>query len=156
MSDGGYFFLHKRITPNIFSNTNMHCVYQYKYVDPAYRYRCAIFCTQVLFLNKRKHHSRLISTAKAKRKQINEFKSRILIVFLFVLFFLRLNVLTVWDLKGHNKCLLQILIYWHLHKSIFTFVDPSLEKKTKNNFLLTLTIGFCLLTQFISSTNAAV
>lgn len=66
MMMGVIFFLHKHITRNILSITNIRYVYQYNCVDPAYRYRCAIFCTQVLFLIKRKHHSSLTSTAKAK------------------------------------------------------------------------------------------
>lgn len=53
----------------IFFLLRTFCFYQCKYVDSAYRYKCAIFCTQVLFLIKRKHHFWLTSTAKVQENK---------------------------------------------------------------------------------------
>lgn len=123
--DGGYFFLHKHITSNILSITNIHCVYQYECVDPAFRYRCAIFCTQVLFLIKRKHHSRLTSTAKAQRKQINELKTHILSGFRFVLIFIWTKCFDCVRLEGSQQMFVVEFNLLTFSQKYFTFVDVS-------------------------------
>lgn len=100
-------------------------------MDPAYRYKCAIFCTQVLFV-KKKHNSRLTSTAKAKRKQINELKTHILIVFLF---FILTECFNCVRLEGSQQMfvvefnLLTFCTKEFSHLSIF-FFPPFETKKT--------------------------